>query len=136
MPSVNLRLLIAPLATLLLTSCIAFDRESGVLLATDPPGARVVVDGSDSGMVTPCRIELPRDPQRVDLELPGYQTATRYFTPDAHYHEVLWDEMAVSTDTWRNPLWLEWSRFVFPLWRTKRMSPSRVFVRMRISGQG
>ncbi len=135
MTPVKLRLTLVLLALLPLAGCLALESEPGVLLASDPPGARVIVDGADSGMVTPCRIDLPRDPQRVDLELPGYETATRYFSPDVEWDAVLWKEMSVSNDTWRNPLWLEWIRFIFPFWRTTSLAPQRVFVRMRISGE-
>jgi len=127
--------LAALLAAASLQACLMVQNEPGVLFATDPPGARVVVDGTDSGMVTPCHIHLPRDPQRVDLELAGYVTATRYVGPDSGTEILLWDEMAVATGTWRNPVWLEWWRFVFPIWHKRGMSPSRIYVRMRISGE-
>lgn len=44
-----------------------------VAVASDPPGARVLVDLEDSGLETPCRIELAPDRNHlVQVSLPGH----------------------------------------------------------------
>ena len=125
------RPILAALLLLGTSSCISEARRSGVVLATDPPGARILVDGADSGRVTPCHIDLPRDRTRVDLELPGYETATRWVMGDSETTIVPWRDMAISPSIWRNPLWLEWTAFLFPIHRDVYVAPTRIFVRMR-----
>jgi len=104
----ELRPLLALLsATLALGSCIFLPKDADVTFASDPPGARVLIDGKDTGFVTPCGLALERnDDTRLDIALPGYVTATRFLTPDHQVYVLLWREMTVSKRTFRFPLWL------------------------------
>lgn len=103
-----------------------------VHFASDPPGARVVVDGTDSGFVTPCRLELRnKSSRRIDLELDGYQTATRFLGFEKRGELVYWRDAAVSYNTWDFPLWLGFRDFFVPYKRMSGESPGRLYVRMR-----
>ena len=105
-----------------------------MLFATDPPGARVVLDGVDSGFVTPCHIALEnKSAQRVDLELAGYETASRVVTNGSRAYAILWNEMIVSNNTWHFPLWLPIEDFVIPFKISRGSTPGRLFVRLRRS---
>ncbi len=58
-----------------LSGCLS-ETPPGAFFATTPPGARVRVDGRDTGFVTPCEIDLAGEGRvRVDLELQGYAPA-------------------------------------------------------------
>ena len=49
----------------------------GAFFSSTPSGARVMIDGHDSGFVTPCQLDVDTDDEvRVDLELEGYQPAS------------------------------------------------------------
>jgi hypothetical protein len=122
-------LLLAPL--LLCGGCYLFDKSTKVTLASDPPGARVLIDKHDSGFVTPCVLELdPNDATRMELVLPGYETARRMLLPDIDAQVVLWRDMYLRGGIPRAPFWLN-TRDVFePFKIDKRLSPSRVFVRL------
>jgi hypothetical protein len=55
-----------------LASCLNIT-PCGTTLASEPPGARVRVDGRDSGWVTPCMIALDAEETHVvTLELDGF----------------------------------------------------------------
>ncbi len=118
-------------AALLLASCSTMGRGRHVAFASDPPGARVVVDGKDSGFVTPCHIALPTDAtQQVDLVLPGHKKETRVLTPKQETDVVFWQEAYIREQVWRFPLWLALPDFVAPVKAKTVLLPARVFVRM------
>lgn len=121
--------LLLGLAALLLAACTT-PRPS--VFATDPPGARVFVDGEDSGFVTPCAISLPdRSLQRIDLALPGYETATRFVSDEGTAYWILFREMTVGPQTWRFPLWINFFDGLMPRKVVATRRPSRIFVRLR-----
>jgi hypothetical protein len=117
---------------LALSALLAGCSNSGVFLSSAPPGARVLVDGTDTGFVTPCALDLEYD-HKVDVEfvLPGYETAGRRLVDEGSAYWILWREMRISMNTWRFPLWLSFEDFFVPLKRKKGKSPSRIFVRLR-----
>ena len=125
----------------LLVACLAAACASspkGVHFASDPPGARVLVDGEESGFVTPCVIKLDEDAAllRVDLELRGYATATRWVADEAHTEWVLWRDMLAYPNTWRFPLWLALADFMRPRQVVSTKAPARVFVRLQRRADG
>ncbi len=125
------RLLLACLA-FSLASCSMFRRERGVSFATDPPGARVVLDGKDSGFVTPCMLYMTDDNGiKVDLVRPGYETAHRVLTERTTAHLVLWNEMSVYYNTWDFPLFVNMEDFFIPVKVDNEPIPARIFVRLR-----
>ncbi len=74
MPNQRTLIGLLALAAPLLAGC----RAQGGSLATYPAGANVVVDGEESGFVTPCVLDLDAGNSRqIAFELPGYTTATR-----------------------------------------------------------
>lgn len=120
----------------LCTACVEFRRTPGVMLATSPPGARVVIDGADSGFVTPCHVDLVREPHEIDFVLDGYKPSTVRVDAGGEMWLIHWDEAWISEDTWRFPLWLNARDGVFPIKVDNSYDPARIFVRMRlIEGQ-
>ncbi|MFT5051262.1 MAG: hypothetical protein ACI8QZ_002673 [Chlamydiales bacterium] len=102
-----------------------------VSLATDPPGAQIVIDGEDSGYVTPCVMTLANEGHRVDLILPGYSPATRYMSRAKPAQIILWTELMGNLHTWRFPLWLNYRDFFVPIEAPSGPFPRRMFVRLR-----
>jgi len=119
-------------ATLALTpACVYFDYSTKVTLASDPPGARVLIDEKDSGFVTPCVLELdPTEETRMEMVLPGYETARRLLVPDTWAQAVLWQDMYLRGGIPRAPFWLNTRDIFEPFKFDRRLSPSRVFVRL------
>lgn len=102
----------------------------GVSFATEPPGARIVVDRRDSGFVTPCRLTLRRERHDVDLELPGYATARVRLDKDFNAEVVLWRDMYVRPHVWRFPTWLNLEDALWPVKPRFTLAPGHVFVRL------
>lgn len=124
------------LSCLLATSCVhlSWRKKALVTFASEPPGANVIIDGRDSGFVTPCLLALPPGGgRRVDLQLNGYEPVRRRLRSDVSTYVIEWNEMWASTNTWRLPLWLN-ARDLFAAIRIKRaQSPRRIFVRFERS---
>ncbi|MBK7643963.1 MAG: PEGA domain-containing protein [Planctomycetes bacterium] len=130
-----IRRLSSPLAlAFLATGCSLLDHSAKVALGSDPPGARVLIDQQDSGFVTPCVLELdPDDRTRMELVLPGYETARRMLVPERDASLILWSDMYLRSEVWHFPLWLNTRDLFEPLKIDKRFSPSRIFVRLERS---
>lgn len=102
-----------------------------VSFASDPAGARILVDGKDSGFVTPALLQLEREPQTVRFELDGYVPAERDLKPGKRRSTLYWREMSVSYRTWHFPLWLNRDDTFTPYKVDKSLMPNRLFVRLK-----
>ncbi|MFN0243030.1 MAG: PEGA domain-containing protein [Planctomycetota bacterium] len=119
------------LVVVALASCVSLRKPRAVALSSDPPGARVRIDGRDCGFVTPCWISLdPDEEYRVAFEYPGYATAERLLTSRRQTEVILWKDQLVSTRVWLFPLWLNLEDFVTPIKTAKVSEPGRVYVRL------
>lgn len=126
----RLAALLLPLA-LWSSGCALLDRDTHVTIASDPPGARVVINKKDSGFVTPCILDLDTgDTQRIDLEYPGYVTATRMLAPDSQVYAILWSEMYARSEVWHFPLFLNTRDLLVPIKYEPAYAPSRLYVRL------
>ena len=118
-------------ATFLAGACMVFDKNNAVVLSSDPPGARVLVNSKDSGFVTPCALGLDTGRlERIDLVYPGYETAVRILTSDHQLWVILWRDMYIDSSVWHFPLWLNLDDFFMPVKYDEVLSPTRVFVRL------
>lgn len=123
-----MRLLAAWTATLALAAC----QGTPVHFASEPPGARILIDGEDTGFVTPCRIQLPdRSRSTVEFVVPGYQTATRELSTRSRGELVYWRDAAVHYNTWNFPLWLGYRDFFWPYKFQGGEWPRRLYVRLK-----
>jgi hypothetical protein len=129
----SLRLL-APSALLLaLCACAEIQRDPGVMFASNPSGARVLVDGVDSGFVTPCHIDIPRAAHDIDLVLEGHSPASVHIDATGDTWLILWDEAYVNENTWRSPLWLNARDGLFPVKVERNFEPARIYVNLRLA---
>ena len=115
------------------SACIELQRTPGVLFATNPPGARVIVDGVDSGFVTPCNIDLPRESQDIDMVLEGYKPVSVAIEPGGQTTLVFWDEALVYPNTWRFPLWLNARDGFLPVKVERSYSPARIYAPLQLA---
>lgn len=113
-------------------SCLELRDSNGVMFATTPPGARVVVDGADSGYVTPCHVALPPASHDIDLVLDGYLPASVHVDEGGETWLILWDEAWMNEQTWRFPLWLNARDGLFPLKKDITFNPARVYVALAL----
>jgi hypothetical protein len=125
-------------ATLLLglplfVSCVSVTRTPGMMVASDPPGAKVMVDGVDSGFITPCHLGLERETHTVDLVLPGYQVARFRVHPTSYTYAMRWSDMYQDPQTWHFPGWLNFRDFIAPVKKELGWEPTRIHVPMRLA---
>ena len=104
-----------------------------ILRLVDPTGGKVVVDGQDSGFVTPCNLGLTRESHTVDLVLPGYQVARIRVHPTSKTYAMRWVDMYQDDQTWHFPGWLNFRDFVAPVKKELGWEPTRIHVPMRLA---
>lgn len=129
----HLRLLLIALLLAGSSSCVAIVKPPGVVVASNPPGARVLVNGEDTGFVTPCNLGLPHETATIDLVLPGYQSAQVTVRPTAKNYMIPRRDAMANYNTWYFFLWLNVVDFITPIKRVKRLSPSRIHVPLRLA---
>jgi hypothetical protein len=120
----------------LLASCAA---NQPLHFSSAPPGAAILVDGEDTGFVTPALVDLPDpDGRRIEFVLEGYQTGVRQVKDERQGELVLWSEASTSPKAWNFPMFLPSKDFFFFYKRansTRLEQPirGRIFVRLRRS---
>ena len=116
---------------LLLVSACGTTRKP-VLLSTSPAGARILLEGRDTGFVTPKSLDLSDEPSPlvVEFDLPGYRIARRLLKDGVQKRFVLYNDWTVYYNTWRFPLWLNWQDLFLQSVDIKGKQPARVFVRL------
>ena len=116
----------------LLAGCLQLS-PPGATFTSEPPGARVLIDGADSGFVTPCEIFLKRgETHTVTIALQGYAPRSYVLQPERSYAAVTWPlGINGAKSTVRFPLLLPWGDLIFPFRETDRLTPGRLFVRLR-----
>ena len=103
----------------------------GVMIASKPVGARVLIDGRDSGFATPCCLAIDQKKQRVDLVLDGYQTASRIVDEDDRTYLIYWNEAYLGPNSYHFPMFLNVYDGWVPVRFEQTYSPERIFVHMR-----
>lgn len=130
-----MRPFLAPLLLLfaaLFTGSCRSTTPPGTLLATSPPGARILVDGRDSGFLTPCVLALDEgDRHSLRFELPGHQPAEFSLTPHTRTEIITWMEGFAPWSQLHFPLFLPFWDLFLPVQMNRALEPSRVHVRMR-----
>ena len=104
----------------------------GVHFSTTPPGARILVDGRDSGFVTPTNLHLDDD-HWVQLELEGYESADVYLQSGTRRQTIPWTRGKVNVMTPWFPLFLPLEDLLLPVKVDKSPSPRRIYVKLRLS---
>jgi hypothetical protein len=113
------------------SGCLFTRAQPGVMLSSSPPGATILVDGADSGFVTPAVLSLPRsDWVRIDFLLEGHVPQSRLLGPGQRVYLIPWTDGYIGLHTWYFPLFLEFEYIVFPLRVDDNLSPQRVHVRL------
>lgn len=119
---------------LLIAGCALLRGQPGIVVASEPPGATIVVDGTETGFVTPAAISLPRaDWHRVDVTLEGYLTETRIVGPGIRAEAIPWTAGYVLPMSWWFPLWLDVPELLVPLRIDDNLQPSRIHVQLKLA---
>jgi hypothetical protein len=109
----------------------------GTLLASSPPGARILVNGNDSGFVTPCVLALAEgDRHLIRFELPGFEPAGLPLSPQMRIEFISWMEGYSPWSQLHFPLFLPFFDLFKPVRVNRALSPSRVHVRLHPTDRG
>ncbi len=120
----------------LLSGCINLVTPPGILIASTPPGARIAVDGVDSGFVTPTNIAIEGDEDHwVQLSLKGYATTDLYLDENRRIYIVPWEKGEAAQDTFFFPLFLPAPDFLLPIQVDDSPSPKRIHVKLQLSAE-
>lgn len=113
-------------------SCVTVT-PPGTAFASEPPGARVHVDGQDTGWVTPCQIALDLDRSHVvTVALAGYVPREIRLEASRRTRVVDWDQAVVGMGSSTHfPILMPIGDFLFPVREDWNLAPGRVFVRLR-----
>ena len=119
------------------TACVASTASPGVFFATNPPGARVFVNGADTGFATPCAISLDKTREHeVAFVLDGYDVARRELFPNTRWTATPWSDGDIGLSVWRFPLFLTFEGLFFPFGEDDDLVPSRVYAPLEIATEG
>lgn len=76
------------------SACTYWKSHEGVLISSEPLGARIVVDGNDTGKTTPARLNIGGNfgtDHTIELKKPGYRTATRRLYQQTEFYTSRWN---------------------------------------------
>ena len=118
----------------LFTACIAARRP--IVLDSSPPGAVVFIDGVSVGLSTPCRIQLPDEPHKVEFKLDGYRTETRRWKIGERDLVIFYMDSFTNLTSWPFPIFLTGPDFFFPIKNRDGEMPHRIYVKMTRAREG
>lgn len=125
-----LRLAASSLA-LLLGSCVSVSNQPAVVVTSEPLGAQVTVDGTDTGLTTPCRLDIGwflRGNHLVELHKPGYGKQQRIVAQYTAGRSSRWIDGAFDTSMPPLPFFWTPGDFVAPLQVQATCVPSNLHV--------
>jgi len=122
----------AALAGLAASACLNVS-PPGQSFSSEPSGARVYVDGRDSGWVTPCLVALDEEQSHtISFQLEGYAAREVVLVPDLRREVIEWQRGVNGVrSTVRFPILLPTEDLLLPIREIRGLSPGRVFVRLR-----
>ncbi len=122
------------LAALFVSAACVNVTPPGVFFASQPPGARILLDEVDSGFVTPAMIDLDNaKAYEIRLELQGYEPRTFKIKPGGRVTLVPWYN-AVTPESIHFPLFATTEDLFFPLRLDENLVPGRIHVRLHPLG--
>lgn len=128
----------AVLLAALLPACTWFSGDQRVLVTSEPPGARILLDGADTGRTTPAMLEVGGmlAPDRLlTLRKQGYQDEHRLLTHHTEGYTSRWIDGAgdIGLLTW--PIFWTPGDFVFPVGVRWAYVPGDLYVRLYREGE-
>lgn len=119
------------LSVVALTSCLTVT-PAGTLIASTPSGARILVDGRDSGLVTPREIQLEKGrSHRIVLELAGFALSTLELDEGRRVTLVGWNQAGIRPIRFPLPIFHSSKELFLPVRVDRSSSPWRIHVRLR-----
>ena len=129
-------LLTLPIAGL--SACVSFQQEGQVLISSDPLGAKIFVDGVDTGFTTPKKFSIGSvwsSRHAIRLEMDGFRPAERALYQQTETFSAQWIDGAY--DMVMSPLPFFWTTrdVLTPLGVRSALLPGELYVRMQQSDE-
>ncbi|HKD99804.1 MAG TPA: PEGA domain-containing protein, partial [Planctomycetota bacterium] len=110
-------------------ACVWWRRDPKLFVYSDPPGARVFIDGQDSGFTTPVVLE-PASSLRVSVEKPGYKRAVRPVDTERYFRIPKWNDGGTADFSLTLPIFFTFHDFIFPFQFSRRKHPRRLYFQL------
>lgn len=118
---------------LLLPACTAWTSQDQVLITSDPLGARISIDGTDTGRTTPAKVAVAGNFGRdhtVTLNKRGYRPVQRRLYQHTEGYTSKWIDGVFSPVMPPLPLFWSPGDFVFPFGIRGALLPAELHVRL------
>lgn len=118
---------------LLCHACTWFSSQRDVLITSEPLGARISVDGNDTGRTTPARLPLGGNfgkDHTVVLSKKGYRPAARRLYQYTEGYTSKWIDGAYDEVMFPLPFFWTPGDFVFPFGVRGALLPAELYVRL------
>jgi len=125
---------LAAWSLLCLPSCVAWERQQDVRISSDPLGARIYVDGVDTGHTTPHRLAIGSavgGDHVVRLEKQGYHPASRTLYQHLEGYTSKWIDGAYEMALTPLPLFWTTGDTLLPFAARSVIAPSDLHVRLQ-----
>lgn len=115
------------------TACTYLEGDPHVVVSSTPPGAEIIVDGTNTGRTTPSKLDLggfTGSDHEVTLRKPGFREARRRVF---HYRTAgmsRWIDGATEPTIWPMPLWWTMGDMLLPFSVDWRYVPHEVHARL------
>jgi PEGA domain len=122
------------LLLLLLPACTWWSSQDQVLITSDPLGARILIDGTDTGRTTPAKVAVAGNFGRdhvVTLNKRGYRPAQRRLYQFTEGYTSKWIDGAYSPVMLPLPLFWTAGDFVFPFGIRGALLPAELHVQLQ-----
>lgn len=105
---------------------------AGIHFSSEPPGAAILVDGADSGWVTPCEVALDVEREHeVELAMTGFAPRRFLLVPDEQRSFVSWNQAVNGLRArQRAPFLMPAEDLLLPFREVRTLTPGRIFVRL------
>jgi hypothetical protein len=127
-----------PLWCLLGAGCTWFNGQNPVLITSDPPGARIWIDGRDTGRTTPANFDIAGNfglDHDVRLTKKGYQPAERRLYQHTEGYTSRWIDGASTIGLPPLPIFWTPGDFVFPFGVHGQIVPDELHVKLYKEGE-
>lgn len=123
---------------LLQPACTWFAGNRNVLVTSEPPGARILVDGVDTGRTTPYLLDLGgmmASDHVITLTKPGFQPSSRYVTHHTEGYTSRWIDGAADMGLLPWPLFWSTGDTLAPFAVRWAHVPGELYVRLYKEGE-
>ena len=120
------------------TACTWAEGNPYVLVASEPPGASILVDGDDSGLTTPARLDLGGffgSSHEITVRKAGFQPETRAVYHYSSYSTARWIDGAAAPEVWSFPFFWTPGDFLFPFAASWTFVPAELYIRLYREGE-